>query len=77
MRAMCHNRAIIETVIDADEYPRPVMVFYPGATLNNDPTNFWGPNIACVREMLREVGFREVRIVSRYVPGRAVFEATL
>lgn len=77
IRAMCRRQAIIETVVDGDDYARPVMVFYPGALLNNDPTNFWGPNTACLKDMLMEVGFHEVRLINRYVTGRAVFHAWL
>jgi tRNA (mo5U34)-methyltransferase len=44
VRSLCKRQLILETHIDATDYPRPAMVFYPGATLNNDPSNFWGPN---------------------------------
>jgi tRNA (mo5U34)-methyltransferase len=37
----------------------PVMLFYPGTELNNDPTNWWGPNPPAVEAMLRDVGFRQ------------------
>lgn len=36
----------------------PVMLFYPGSELNNDPTNWWGPNPPAVEAMLRDVGFQ-------------------
>jgi tRNA (mo5U34)-methyltransferase len=35
----------------------PLMQFYPGAALNEDPTNVWAPNRACLAAMLEEVGF--------------------
>jgi tRNA (mo5U34)-methyltransferase len=35
----------------------PLMQFYPGWALNNDPTNVWAPNEACLTAMLEEVGF--------------------
>jgi tRNA (mo5U34)-methyltransferase len=38
--------------------PDPVMLFYPGTELNDDPTNWWGPNPPAVEAMLRDVGFR-------------------
>jgi tRNA (mo5U34)-methyltransferase len=47
---------------------RPLMVFYPDAQLSQDPTNWWGPNPAAVKEMLRTVGFRRVEEVSRDAP---------
>jgi tRNA (mo5U34)-methyltransferase len=38
----------------------PMMLFYPGTELNNDPTNWWGPNPPAVEAMLRDVGFRRI-----------------
>jgi tRNA (mo5U34)-methyltransferase len=38
----------------------PVMRFYPGTELNNDPTNWWGPNPPAVEAMLRDVGFGRI-----------------
>ena len=38
----------------------PVMIFYPGTELNDDPTNWWGPNPPAVEAMLRDVGFRRI-----------------
>jgi tRNA (mo5U34)-methyltransferase len=42
------------------EERRPVMLFYPGTELNDDPTNWWGPNPPVVEAMLRDVGFRQI-----------------
>ena len=42
------------------EEPDPVMLFYPGTELNDDPTNWWGPNPPAVEAMLRDVGFRRI-----------------
>ena len=33
------------------------MIFYPDAELNDDATNWWGPNPAAVEAMLATVGF--------------------
>src|SRR2546422_5285319 len=46
--AVTGRELILETHIDLTELPRPAMVFYPGAELNNDPTNWWGPDQAAV-----------------------------
>ena len=51
---------IIETHQDLLSINRPAMVFYPGTTLKNDPTNWWGPNPECLVELLHEVGFKQV-----------------
>jgi tRNA (mo5U34)-methyltransferase len=51
---------IVETHLDAMDQDRPMMVFYPGNELAEDPTNWWGPNRTCVEAMLRDVGFARV-----------------
>jgi tRNA (mo5U34)-methyltransferase len=34
-----------------------LMQFYPGESLNGDPSNYWAPNAACVRGLLDAAGF--------------------
>jgi tRNA (mo5U34)-methyltransferase len=60
IRAMTGEVLVIETHLDATELDRPAMIFYPGATLANDPTNWWGPNPLLLHELLREIGFARV-----------------
>ena len=57
------KQLILDTEIDMIGYSSPAMAFYPDRELNNDPTNWWGPNPASVIAALKVVGFREVRIV--------------
>jgi tRNA (mo5U34)-methyltransferase len=58
--ALASDLLVIETHQDLLNVPRPAMVFYPGTTLNNDSTNWWGPNPQCVTELLATVGFEHV-----------------
>ena len=51
---------ILDTHVAALNQREPVMVFYPGAELNGDPTCWWGPNPAAVEAMLRTVGFSRI-----------------
>src|SRR5262249_31733211 len=53
----------------------PIIRFYPGSTLNNDASNFWGPNIPCVRDMLTESRFTVVR--NTPPSERAIFECVV
>jgi len=53
----------LETWIDAEWIDAPAAIFYPGAELNGDPTNWWGPNIACVQSMAVAAGFKTCDIV--------------
>lgn len=64
---------ILETVVDLVGFRRPAMAFYPGRELNNDPTNWWGPNIPAVVGMLESLGFREVTVPTS--PPSAVYRA--
>jgi tRNA (mo5U34)-methyltransferase len=51
---------VVETHMDAADIDRPAMIFYPTIELNNDPTNWWGPNKTCVTAMLSDIGFKRV-----------------
>jgi tRNA (mo5U34)-methyltransferase len=73
--SICREQVIVETHIDALDYPRPAAVFYPAATLNNDSSNFWGPNPACVESMLLEVGFRKTKRFESWLHSRMFFHA--
>lgn len=55
---------ILETVVDMVGIRRPAMAFYPGRELNNDPTNWWAPNVPALHGMLQSVGFTDVRTVT-------------
>lgn len=65
---------ILETVVDMIGVRRPAAAFYPGRELNNDPTNWWAPNVPALHGMLRDVGFESVRTVTppKSAPYRAV-----
>src|ERR1700730_2187434 len=73
--SICWEMLSLKTHIDALDYERPAMVFYPGATLNEDPSNFWGPNTSCVAEMLKEVGFNKLIFFPPWHPDRVVVHA--
>lgn len=50
---------VVETQTDLNDIERPALVYYPGASLSNDDTNYFGPNIPFLIEALRECGFRQ------------------
>lgn len=56
---------------------QPLLRFYPGSSLNQDPTNFWGPTLSCVELMLKNAGFRRVSLLRtyRHDDNRAIFLA--
>ena len=55
---------ILETEVDLIGLRHPVMTFYPGTQLNNDPTNWWAPNPRALLGMLKDVGFAKVKVMS-------------
>jgi tRNA (mo5U34)-methyltransferase len=59
------EQLILETHTDLLAIEQPAMAFYPGRELNDDPTNWWGPNPAAVTAMLQAVGFRRVEVMHR------------
>ncbi len=54
---------IIDTHLDLMFAHRPAAAFYEGTEAGDDPTNWWGPNDAAVRAMLRTAGFNNIRRV--------------
>ena len=54
---------VVETVIDLLYAPRPALAFYPGAELNQDDSNWFGPTPSAVVAMLRAAGFPRVERV--------------
>lgn len=71
---------VVETHIDETiGNDKPYAVFYPGKELNNDPTNWWGPNRMCMEGMLRTLTPvpSKVELVrwTGGVYGRAIYKA--
>lgn len=65
---------ILESHIIRDNSKAPLMKFYSKDELNKDPTNWWGPNVFCLKEMLKSVGFRKVKM-ERICGDRAILKA--
>ncbi|NOK60611.1 MAG: 2-polyprenyl-3-methyl-5-hydroxy-6-metoxy-1,4-benzoquinol methylase [Chloroflexi bacterium AL-W] len=45
------------SVVSPNLTTTPIMQFYPQNTLNNDFTNWWAPNMACLTAMLEDANF--------------------
>ena len=71
--AMCNDCLIVETETALDAVDIPLMRYHLGASLFGDPTNYWSPNVRCLQDMLREIGF--VRF--EHVPSPTFPEQTL
>lgn len=74
--AMATETLVVETWIDNTNDDRPGMIFYPGAEVNNDSSNWWGPNIPFMVEFLKLLGFAEVEVLRNEMdPNRGIFRA--
>ena len=80
MRKLCRSRLLVETLV-LDQMPLlpydwlrsiPLMRFLPGSSFGNDPTNYWAPNIAGMKAMLRNTEFDAWRVVM--MRSRAIFD---
>jgi hypothetical protein len=65
---------ILESHIDMVRDDVAYMRFYAGDELNEDPTNWWVPNVPCIEAMLKDVGFADIRRMPSF-PERAIFHA--
>jgi tRNA (mo5U34)-methyltransferase len=75
LHAIVKEHLVIETHLDLLECDRPGMIFYPKSELLGDHTNWWGPNVQCVVEMLKVVGFSRIEIEYKPDYPRAFFYA--
>lgn len=67
---------VLESYVDltmAVEPPR--MTFFPGKELGNDATNWWGPNVSCLKSLLTMNGFKRVEVSQGAIPNRMFFHA--
>lgn len=61
--AVTADLLVLETHVDLLTSRSPAMALYPADELNDDPTNWCGPNLAALEWMLRDVGFRTLERV--------------
>ena len=65
VRSVCSGLLVLETEVAMLMNQRPAAEFFPGTELNQDPTNWWSPNVAATVGMLRVAGFEEVSVAWR------------
>ncbi len=64
--SVCRDVFLLETHVTLkDDHAWPMMLFYPGTELNDEPTNWWGPNSRCVDAMMEHLGFRIEERITR------------
>lgn len=72
---------LIETTVTHHMPEMPIMLFHPGVTCGNDPTNYWSPTELCMCRIIEEFGVKVAGIIRRCPPdpvtlqGRTHFHA--
>jgi tRNA (mo5U34)-methyltransferase len=57
---MSNDLVIIESHVDLLDIPVPAARYYISSELNNDKTNYWGPNALAVKGMMQDIGFKNI-----------------
>lgn len=57
---MSNNLVCIETHVDLMHLDYPAARYYISNELNNDNTNFWGPNAHAVKGMMTDLGYKDI-----------------
>jgi tRNA (mo5U34)-methyltransferase len=63
MAAITGGLLVLETHVESLGARRPLAAFYPGAELDGDDSNWWGPNESAVEALLKAAGFARVERV--------------
>jgi tRNA (mo5U34)-methyltransferase len=59
-KQMARNLVCIESHVDLMDLPYPAARYYIGNELNNDDTNYWGPNALAVKGMMQDLGYIDI-----------------
>lgn len=73
---MANELVIIETHTDLMELNVPAARYYIDDELNNDNTNYWGPNALAVRGMMTDIGFKNITETTLRT-GRMIFRGSV
>lgn len=57
---MSNDMVYIESHVDLNDLNFPAVRYYVGDELNEDSTNYWGPNRLAVLGMMKDIGFKDI-----------------
>lgn len=75
LRNITKEVAILETAVVTNPLRKTGYNYYPGAELNNDPTNWYVPTVGTLMDWIQEAGFRDVNYLGRHWLGRRAMVA--
>jgi len=61
--AMASGQLIVESATSHNRETAPLLRYLPNRSLGGDPTNFFAPNVACIKAMLEDLGFTRVEVL--------------
>ncbi len=70
LRKLCRPDGwlFLETTFYLAGTAQPVMVFHPEDSLDDNPSNWWSPSPQCLCEMLKAVGFSDIKTTVQHPP---------
>ena len=63
---LCRGSLVIAQVMPEAADGRPAMHYVGGDSLDSDEVSWWWPNQPCLEQLLKKLGFREVRAEGRH-----------
>jgi tRNA (mo5U34)-methyltransferase len=75
--SVTRDYAIVESEVSPQKDPagKAVSYFFEHEELNNDPTNWWAPNVPCLLQTIRASGFPRVELLRSDSPKRGIVHA--
>jgi tRNA (mo5U34)-methyltransferase len=64
---LCRGELIISQVMPESPDSRPAMLYVGGDDVRSDEVSWWWPNEACLTQLLKKLGFREVARAGRNI----------
>ena len=79
--ALCRGTLVIAQALPGPDDAAPSMLYVGGEVPGYDDITWWLPNLRCMEQMLRKLGFREVRVTGRNIgylrPGGVRYDRTI
>jgi tRNA (mo5U34)-methyltransferase len=66
IRESAKSLVVLETLVDVLDHTYPSLKYYPGASLNKDHTNQFGPNLDALIGLFKQSGFRNWEVKSMW-----------
>jgi tRNA (mo5U34)-methyltransferase len=63
---LCSGRLILSQYVPPTEDDRPAMIYVGGDDPSLDEVSWWWPNLLCLTQILRKLGFGDVREIGRH-----------